>query len=490
MAEQTQKLSVGEKIGYGLGDASANLIFQVMMILQMNFYTDSFGITAGAAGTLLFVARIWDAFFDPMMGLIADRTNSRWGKFRPWILFTAIPFGILAFLCFYTPNLTGNSKLLYAYLTYIAFMTIYSMNNLPYSALSGVATADMGERTALSSYRQTCAMFAGIIVQGLTLPLVAYFGKNMDGSTNSALGYKWTIGIFSAIGIVLFFITFLSTKERIQPDPKQKTSVGQDFADLFANGPWWILFALTLLIFITLAMRGGDIVYLFKYYFDTKAQYSVVKESGLMAFLQGIKVLPANPSDAEVYAWAFSIFSVSGCVTTILGIMSSRWFAVRMGKRNAFILGLATITILWVPMYFLTPIQVWPAIIIQLFAQFGYGITAPLLWAMMGDVADYSEWKTGRRATAIVFAAVVFGLKAGIGLGGAIGGWILSYYGYVANVAQSERALQGIRLTASIFPAVPFGIGVILLLLYKINKKVEYQMASELIERRKTYQAQ
>jgi Na+/melibiose symporter-like transporter len=489
MAEQVQKLSVGEKIGYGLGDASANLIFQVMMILQTMFYTDAFGLTPFATGLLLGVARIWDGIFDPMMGLIADRTNTKWGKFRPWILWTAVPFGVMAFLCFYTPSFSMGGKLAYAYITYIGFMTVYSMNNLPYSALSGVATADMGERTALSSYRQTCAMAAGIIVQGLAWPLVNRFGKMEDGTVNNALGFQWVIGIFAAIGIVLFFITFFSTKERIQPDPKQKTSVGRDFADLFANGPWWILFALTLLIFITLAMRGGDIAYLFKYYFDAKIQYDVVKGSGLMGILQSIGFLSDNPTDADVIPWAFSIFSVSGCVTTILGIVFSKWFAVRMGKRNAFILGLGIITALWVPMYFLTKTQVWAAIIIQLFAQFGYGITAPLLWAMMGDVADYSEWKTGRRATAIVFAAVVFGLKAGIGLGGAIQGWILSHYGYVANVAQSERSLQGILLTATIFPAIPFGLGVILLLLYKINKKVEYQMASELIERRKAYQA-
>ena len=472
------KLSVVEKVGYGLGDASANLIFQVMMILQTMFYTDTFGISAAAAGTLLFVARFWDAIFDPIMGLVADRTNTRWGKFRPWIIWTAVPFGIVAFMCFFTPNFSPGGKLLYAYATYIAFMTIYSMNNLPYSALSGVMTSDIGDRTALSSYRQTCAMFAGSVVQGLALPLVAYFGKRANGIADSALGYKWTIGIFSAIGIVLFFITFFTTKERIKPNPKQKTSVGQDLADLLKNGPWVILFALTLLIFITLAMRGGDIVYLFKYYFDQGAELEVIKLFGMA---------PADGNADDIIARSFSVFSVSGCITTILGIWASKWFALRMGKRNAFILGLVTITTLWVPMYFLTPTQVWPAIIIQLFAQFGYGITAPLLWAMMADVADYSEWMTGRRATAIVFAAVVFGLKAGIGFGGAIGGWILGHYGYVANVAQTERALQGIRLTASIFPAIPFGIGVILLLLYKINKPMELQMQADLTERRKQY---
>ncbi|MGA2916677.1 MAG: MFS transporter [Sedimentisphaerales bacterium] len=484
---ESQKLSVVEKVGYGLGDASANLIFQVMMILQMIFYTDAFGITPLAAGILLGVARIWDGIFDPVMGLIADRTNTRWGKFRPWILWTAIPFGVMAFLCFYTPKFSNVGKLLYAYITYIGFMTIYSMNNLPYSALSGVATSDIGDRTSLSSYRQTCAMLAGVVVQGLAMPLVAHFGKRLDGTVDKALGYKWTIGIFSIIGIFLFFITFITTKERIKPDPKQKTSVGQDFADLLKNGPWIILFLLTIFIFITLAMRGGDIAYLFTYYFDKGAELAVLQSSRLLSVLQFLHIVSAEPNETDIISWSFSVFSVSGLIATILGIISSKWFAIRMGKRNAFILGLATITILWVPFYFLTPTAVWPAIILQLFAQFGYGITAPLLWAMMADVADYSEWMTGRRATAIVFAAVVFGLKAGIGVGGAIGGWILGHYGYMANVAQSERALIGIRLTASIFPAIPFGIGVILLLLYKINKPMELQMQNELTERRKQY---
>lgn len=478
MQTESQKLSVVEKVGYGLGDASANLIFQVMMILQTIFYTDAFGITPLAAGMLLGVARIWDGIFDPVMGLVADRTETRWGKFRPWILWTAIPFGFMAFLCFYTPKFGYSGKLLYAYVTYIGFMTVYSMNNLPYSALSGVMTSDIGDRTALSSYRQTCAMLAGVVVQGLAMPLVAHFGKRLDGTVDNALGYKWTIGIFAAVGIFLFFITFLTTKERIKPNPKQKTSVGQDLADLLKNGPWIILFVLTIFIFITLAMRGGDIVYLFKYYFDQGAELGVIKLFGMA---------PADGNANDIIARSFSVFSVSGLIATILGIISSKWFALRMGKRNAFILGLATITVLWVPFYFLPPKAVWPAIILQLFAQFGYGITAPLLWAMMADVADYSEWMTGRRATAIVFAAVVFGLKAGIGLGGAIGGWILSHYGYVANVAQTERALQGIRLTASIFPAIPFGIGVILLLLYKINKRMELQMQNELTDRRKQY---
>ena len=227
MVPQTEKLPFKEKVGYALGDTAANLIFQTMVMFQLAFYPDTFGISALAAGTLLVVVRFWDAIFDPIMGIIADRTKTRWGKFRPWILWTAIPFGIMGFLTFLTPDLSLSGKLVYAYITYIVLMMIYSANNLPYSALSGVMTGNLSERTSLSSYRFVFAMLAQLIIQGLALPMVHYFGKG-----DSALGYQWTMGIFSALAVVLFFITFASTKERIQPNPAQKASVKQHFSDL------------------------------------------------------------------------------------------------------------------------------------------------------------------------------------------------------------------------------------------------------------------
>ncbi len=209
-----------EKVGYGLGDTAANFIFQTMVMFQLAFYTDTFGITAAAAGTLLVVVRFWDAIFDPLMGVVADRTNTRWGKFRPWVLWTAVPFGIMGFLTFMTPDLGAGGKLVYAYVTYIVLMMVYSANNLPYSALSGVMTGDLGERTSLSSYRFVCAMIAQLVIQGLALPMVHHFGQG-----DNAKGYQWTIGIFSALAVVLFLITFSTTRERIQPPPHQKASV-------------------------------------------------------------------------------------------------------------------------------------------------------------------------------------------------------------------------------------------------------------------------
>jgi glycoside/pentoside/hexuronide:cation symporter, GPH family len=444
------KISVTEKVGYSLGDAAANFIFQTMLVFQLAFYTDTFGITAAAAGTLFLVVRVWDAIFDPLMGVIADRTNTKWGKFRPWVLWTAVPFGIMAFLTFTTPPFGAQGKLVYAYVTYIVLMMVYSANNLPYSALSGVITGDLAERTSLSSYRFVAAMSAAFVIQGLALPMVKYFGGG-----DSAKGYQITMGIFSALAVVFFVITFLTTRERVQPDPTQHNSIRQDFADLASNGPWVAMFVLTVVVFITLSMRGGVMLYYFKYF--------VGRED------------------------LFSLFNVFGVGSTILGVMGSTPLAKRYGKRNVFIVGLS-LTVLFTAAFVVLPRTAVPAIFAtESLRQFAYGFTIPLLWAMMADVADYSEWKNRRRATAIVFSAIVFGLKAGLGFGGAIGGWLLAAYGYVPNVAQTERALQGIKLTASIFPAITFAVAVVCLFFYKIDKRLEIQITDDLAERRRMY---
>ena len=450
MALAHERLSVREKVGYGIGDAAANFIFQTMIIFQLAFYTDTFGITAAAAGTLFLVVRVFDAAFDPLMGVIADRTDTRWGKFRPWILWTAVPFGIMGFLAFTTPDLSPSGKLAYAYVTYILLMMVYSANNLPYSALSGVMTGDAVERTSLSSYRMVFAMASQLVIQGLALPMVETFGQGDD-----ARGYQITMGIFSALAVVFFIITFATTRERVRPDPAQKSSIRQDFADLLSNGPWKAMFALTVILFITLALRGGVMLYYFKYFVGREDM--------------------------------FSLFNVFGTGATIVGVLLSKPVAERIGKRRLFVLGLLG-TVLFTAAFVFLPADNVPLIIaVEALRQFAYGFTIPLLWAMMADVADFSEWKNRRRATAVVFSAIVFGLKAGLGFGGAIGGWVLAAYGYVPNVEQTERALQGIKLTASVFPAITFAICVVCLFFYRIDKHLEIQITDELEARRRAY---
>jgi GPH family glycoside/pentoside/hexuronide:cation symporter len=450
MAPGTDRLSVREKVGYGLGDAAANFIWQTMITFQLAFYTDAFGITAAAAGTLFLVVRVFDAAFDPFMGVVADRTNTRWGKFRPWILWTAVPFGVIAFLAFTTPDLSPSGKLMYAYVTYILLMAVYSANNLPYSALSGVMTGDAVERTSLSSYRMLFAMLAQFVVQALALPMVARFGHG-----NDALGYKVTIGIFSALAVVFFVITFATTRERVQPDPKQKSSIGQDFRDLLSNGPWKAMFALTVILFVTLALRGQVMVYFFKYY---------VKREDLFGWFSGI-----------------------GTIATIIGLLLSKPIAERIGKKPLFLYGLIG-TIVFTAAFILLPASNLPVIItMEALRQFAYGFTIPLLWAMMADVADFSEWRNHRRATAVIFSAIIFGLKAGLGIGGWIGGHLLDAYGYVPNVGQTEHALLGIRMTASLYPAIGFALCAACLAFYRIDKTTELEMSAELTERRASF---
>jgi sugar (glycoside-pentoside-hexuronide) transporter len=450
MAIEHERLSVREKVGYGIGDAAANFIFQTMIIFQLAFYTDTFGITAAAAGTLFLVVRVFDAAFDPLMGVVADRTNTRWGKFRPWILWTAVPFGIMGFLAFTTPDLSPSGKLAYAYVTYILLMMVYSANNLPYSALSGVMTGDVVQRTSLSSYRMVFAMASQLVIQGLALPMVKQFGGG-----NDALGYKVTMGIFSALAVVFFLITFATTRERVRPDPAQKSSIGQDFADLVSNGPWKAMFALTIILFVTLALRGGVMVYFFKYYVGREDM--------------------------------FGPFNVIGTGATIIGVLLSKPVAERIGKRRLFIIGLLG-TVVFTAAFILLPPNNLPLIITtEALRQFAYGFTIPLLWAMMADVADFSEWKNRRRATAVIFSAIIFGLKAGLGIGGAIGGYLLDAYGYVPNAVQSQHALLGIRLTASIYPAIAFLLCAVCLTFYRIDKTLELEMSRELTERRNAF---
>ncbi len=446
----TEKLSFKEKVGYALGDTAANLIFQTMVMFQLVFYTDTFGISAITAGTILVVVRVFDAIFDPIMGIIADKTNTRWGKFRPWIIWTAIPFGVMGLLTFITPDFSMTGKIIYAYTTYILLMMVYSMNNLPYSALSGVMTGDLGERTSLSQYRFVFAMIAQLIVQGLALPMVNYFGKG-----DSAAGYQITIGIFSALAVLFFFITFSTTKERIKPDPAQKATVKEHFRDLTKNGPWLAMFFLTLILFITLSMRGSVVLYYFKYYIGDES--------------------------------FFSLFNVLGTISTIIGIFFSKKASMLFGKRNVFIGGLLGTTLFTALFVVLPPDAIFMMFVIEILRQFAYGFTIPLLWAMMADVADFSEWKNKRRATGIVFSAIVFALKAGLGFGGAITGYMLSLYGYVPNAAQTAEALTGIKFTMSIFPAITFGICIVILFFYKITKQMEIKITDELTERRKAF---
>ena len=469
MTDSNVKLSVGEKIGYSLGDLSANLIFQTLMTFLAFFYTDVYKVPPGAASAIIFTGGMIGAFFNPVMGAIADRTQTRWGKFRPWILWTAVPFGIMAILAFSTPDFGEKGKVAYAMITYIVLVLVYSANNLPYAALSGVLTGNIAERNSISSYRFVAVMVAQFVVQVLLLPLVLLLG---DG--DKTRGFEVVMGIFAGVGVLFFIITFLTTRERVIPTPEQKSSLKEDLGDLVRNRPWLAMLILTVFVFITLSLKGGSYVYYFENY---------VSEPHLTQFLDRLPSFLRLSGDTATAG--FSLFNAGGIVFMIVGISLSKGLADRFGKRDVFGVSLFISALCLLAFVFYPPESVTMVFITQVLHGFFYGLTIPLLWAMIADVADYSEWKNNRRATAIIFSAMIFGLKAGLSIGGALVAGILGAYGYDESLAvQTPEVIQGIKMLMSVYPTLTFMVSVACLFFYAINKKMEVRIETDLIQRR------
>ncbi|MGZ4789759.1 MAG: MFS transporter [Terriglobales bacterium] len=448
-----QKLSIGEKVGYSLGDMAANFIFQAMLALQLDFYTHTFGLTAAQAGTLFLVVGLAVACLNPVMGVIADRTSTKWGKFRPWLLWTALPFGIIGVLTFTTPNISPAGKIIYAWTTYILLRVIYTVNNVPYASLTAVMTSDPDERTSISSYRQIAANSAGFIVASLAIPMVRVFGRG-----NDARGYQFTMGLLSVVSIIFFLIAFATTKERIQPDPLQQTSLSRDLSALFHNRPWIALFLATLFYFMAILVRGNVMLPYFR-------------------FVSG---------NVNLFSW----FNGFGLASLLVGVACSTAVSIRVGKVRLFIASMVLAGVFSMALLVLPPSATIVIIAVEVLRQFSFGLSGPILWAMMGDVADYGEWKTGRRASGTVTAAVVFALWAGLALGGALAGWLLSFYGFVSDAAvQTAQAQNGILLTGSLYAGLCFLATAAALLFYPITREVNQKIANELAERRKTFTA-
>ncbi len=484
--ESNHKLSLLEKVGYSLGDLAANLIFQTLMTFLAFFYTDVYQIPTGIASVIIFCGGIFGAFFNIVMGFVADRTQTRWGKYRPWILWTSIPFGVIALLAFSTPDFSMTGKAVYASITYILLVVIYSANNLPYAALSGVLTGDMAERNSLSSYRFVAVMVAQFIIQVLLLPIVLMLG---DG--DKAVGFSKAILYFSIVGVVFFIITFLTTKERVPAPVGETANWRSDLLDLVRNRPWILMLSATILVFVTLALKGGMYIYYFNSYLDAAALSSFLQEIGFSGFIEKLDRLSKSlgfsgldwPEDPATSG--FSLFNAGGIICMIIGIFFSKALADRFGKRDVFIIALGLSTLFIALFIFFPSDAIGLVFISQILHGLFYGVTIPLLWAMIADVADYSEWKNHRRATAIIFSAMIFGLKVGLSLGGSLVAMLLGIFGYDAALdAQTASAATGIKLSVSIFAAIPFLSAMICIMFYEINKQMEIAIERDLFKRR------
>ncbi len=449
MTAPVHRLSVVEKVGYGFGDLASNLFWQMFSIFMAKFYTDVFLLGAATMGTMMLVTRVGDAFFDPMIGAIADRTHTRWGHFRPYLVWMAIPMAATAILAFSTPSFGGTARIVYAYVTLTLMMVAYSAINIPYSALLGVLTSNSADRTSASSYRFVMALLPVFIIVNATIPLVEAFG----GSDTSPYGWQMAMVVYSSLAVLLFLLTFALTRERVHPPVTQKTSLREDMRDLRRNKPWVVLCIVGIAALTYGNIRGTVIVYYFDY------------------------VVP-NGKDF------FSAVMTTGAAAFILGVAATAPLSQRFGKRNFYMASMTLTALLTVGFYYIPPANVplvWGA---HALISFCAAPTAPLIWSMYADTADYSEWKWGHRATGLVFSAASFAQKLGWAIGGAGVGWLLAYFDYVPNVDQSPRTVNGILLMMSIIPSVGALIAVAALWFYDLDEPTVVEMTAELETRR------
>lgn len=409
------KPSLKEKVGYALGDMGFNFYWKNIEVYLIFFYTDVFKLSAAAVGTMFLVTRIFDAFTDPAMGAIADRTNTRFGKFRPYLLWMALPMAVAGVLTFTTPDLDDSGKLIWAYATYMLMMLVYTSINIPYSAMLGVITSDGKTRTTLSSFRFVGAFSGGIIVTYSTPKLVEYLGAG-----NDILGWQLTMVVYGVLAAILFITSFLSTQERVKPPVNQQSSVWNDLSNLKMNKPWLVLFALGFIVILTISLRNAAATYYFKYYLE--------KPDLMGSFLT-----------ATMVAYALGAAS-----TPLL----SRFF----DKRALFQVLMVSVGVLSIALFFVDKTSVTTVYVLGILISLVLGPKSPLVWSMYADTADYGQWKTGVRSTAMIFAAATFSLKLGGAFAGAIIGWLLAYMGYAANQTQTASSTLSIVLLMSVIP--------------------------------------
>lgn len=437
-----QKLPVQEKFGYGLGDLGSNIVFQVVINFSMYFYTDVFGIGAAAVGTLMLVVRLFDAVTDPLMGGIADRTNTRWGRYRPYLVWIAIPYGILAVMTFTTPDLSDSGKLVYAYITYALLMTAYTAINIPYSALGGVITSDPQERASVQSWRFMLAMAGGALVTASTLPLVDFFGQG-----DRQHGFQMAMVVLSILAVLAFFGCFALTKEREDPTEKaEKQNMFGDFLSVLKNDQWVLVAVITFVLLVAVAMRGAATPYYVEYYLGG---------DGTM----------------------ISVFMTSGMLAGIAGAMFANWLSAHACKVRVMRWAVVGVIGFHAVVLFIPPGQMMLALVFMTIANFCHMILIPYLFSAVPDTVDYGLERWGKGAMAMSFSGHLLALKIGIAFGGALTGWILAGVGYEPNVEQTATTLNGILFNLAGSQVLAGFVVLACLAFYKLNKQWAEQNA-------------
>jgi GPH family glycoside/pentoside/hexuronide:cation symporter len=471
------KLSVFEKVGYGLGDTASNILYQAWSFFLMIFYTDVFGIDTKVAAFMLLITRIWDMIFDPIIGMVADRTNTRWGKFRPYLLWLAVPYGILACAMFITPDWGQNMKIVYAFATYILATTTYTAINIPYSSMMAVMTPDPRERTTLSQYRFFFAFLGMLLITAFTLPLAKFFGANISHPGYSeelgysqALGFQVTMGVFGVIAIILLIITFLSTRERVRPSKEQKSTFREDLNDIRRNIPWIFLFIASIFWLIHNMIRNGMVAYYFNY---------VNGEGGKILWTFTLGALKLNFDQTTTFLTIGTIGMLSG---VLLSTPVKKHF-----DRKSVIIFLTLVTVfINLAFYWLPPDNFVLLAVINFIWSLFAGAMPVFIFAMFADVADFHAWKFNKRATGLVTAGIMFAIKLGVAVGGFLGLYFLGLFGYSKGVTNTPEVINGIKLLFSVIPAAFILVCSIMLYFYPINDKLLTQIVTDLNKRKKS----
>lgn len=453
-------IKLTEKIGYGFGDMASSMFWKLFGAYLMIFYTDVFGLPAAVVGTMFLITRIWDSAFDPIVGVVADRTHSRWGKFRPYLLWLAVPFGIIGVLTFVTPDWSPIGKLVYAYVTYSLMMMIYSAINVPYASLLGVMSPNPKERNTLSTYRMTFAYIGSFIALLLFMPLVNFFSGNSKDLGDQQTGWTMAVVVIAILCIILFFGCFAWTKERVKPIKEAQNPLKEDLKDLFKNKPWWILLGAGVAAWVFNSIRDGATVYYFKY-FVVEEDYATVSFFGMSFVLSGL-------------------YLALGQAANIIGVIAAAPVSNRIGKRNTYMWAMIIATVLSVIFYWFDKEDLIWMFVFQALISICAGSIFPLLWSMYADCADYSELKTGNRATGLIFSSSSMSQKFGWAIGTAITGWLLGFFGFQANAVQSEEAISGIKMFLSFLPAVGTILSVVFISMYPLTEKKMKDITTEL----------